>query len=83
MCLILVFKAVQMYRSSSQQIATNSMRGPRAKPTGGPTGADILGGRDLQAGGTWLGVHRGGFAAVTNYRDADATSAVIDHVAIW
>lgn len=32
---------------------------------------DILGGRDLQAGGTWLAVHRDGrFAAVTNYRDA-------------
>jgi uncharacterized protein with NRDE domain len=35
---------------------------------------DILGGRDLQAGGTWLAVHRSGrFAAVTNYRDAQAT----------
>lgn len=34
---------------------------------------DILAGRDLQAGGTWLGVHRSGrFATVTNYRDADA-----------
>ena len=32
---------------------------------------DILGGRDLQAGGTWLGLHRNGrFATVTNYRDA-------------
>ena len=32
---------------------------------------NILGGRDLQAGGTWLAVHRSGrFAAVTNYRDA-------------
>jgi uncharacterized protein with NRDE domain len=32
---------------------------------------DILGGRDLQAGGTWLGLHRSGrFAAITNYRDA-------------
>ena len=32
---------------------------------------DILAGRDLQAGGTWLGVHRNGrFATVTNYRDA-------------
>ena len=31
---------------------------------------EILPGRDLQAGGTWLGVSRGGrFAAVTNIRD--------------
>ncbi len=30
---------------------------------------DVLGGRDLQARGTWMGVSRGGrFAAVTNYR---------------
>ena len=37
---------------------------------------DILGGRDLEAKGTWMGVSRAGrFAAVTNYRggrDADA-----------
>lgn len=32
---------------------------------------DMLGGRDLRAGGTWLALHRRGrFAAVTNYRDA-------------
>ena len=36
-----------------------------------PDKRDIVGGRDLQAGGTWLAVHRDGrFAAVTNYRDA-------------
>ena len=36
---------------------------------------DILGGRDLQAGGTWLALHRGGrFATVTNFRDAEVAS---------
>jgi uncharacterized protein with NRDE domain len=36
-----------------------------------PDKPDIVGGRDLQAGGTWLAVHRSGrFAAVTNHRDA-------------
>lgn len=31
---------------------------------------ELLAGRDLEAGGTWMGVSRGGrFAALTNYRD--------------
>src|SRR5919197_2894955 len=37
---------------------------------------DILGGRDLEAMGTWMGVSRSGrFAAVTNYRGAREPSA--------
>ncbi len=38
-----------------------------------PDAGDILAGRDLEAGGTWLGVNRAGrFATVTNFRDAHA-----------
>lgn len=38
--------------------------------------SDIVGGRDLEAGGTWLALHRNGrFATVTNYRDAEPVSA--------
>jgi uncharacterized protein with NRDE domain len=36
----------------------------------------IVGGRDLQAGGSWLALHRSGrFATVTNFRDAEPLSA--------
>lgn len=38
-----------------------------------PDKPDVLGGRDLQAGGTWLALARNGrFATVTNFRDAEA-----------
>ncbi len=50
-------------------------------PAGWWDGApDLLAGRDLEAGGTWMGITRSGrFAAITNYRDparhrADARS---------
>lgn len=37
---------------------------------------DVLGGRDLEAGGTWLAIAKHGrFATVTNYRDKVATEA--------
>jgi len=44
---------------------------PTERPDFWKDAPHILGGRDLQAGGTWLGVTRGGrFAAVTNFRES-------------
>lgn len=41
-----------------------------------PDRPNIVGGRDLQAGGTWLALHRNGrFATVTNFRDAEPPRA--------
>jgi len=41
-----------------------------------PDKPDIVGGRDLQAAGTWLALSRSGrFATVTNYRDAELPKA--------
>jgi uncharacterized protein with NRDE domain len=41
-----------------------------------PDQPDIVAGRDLQAGGTWLGLHRAGrFATITNFRDANSAHA--------
>ena len=77
MCLLLV--AVDVDSDCSLIVAGNRDEF-HARPTQNAAwwadAPDILGGRDLQAGGTWLAIHRSGrFATVTNYRDADAPSA--------
>jgi len=49
---------------------------PTQKANWWPDEPDIVGGRDLQAGGTWLALRRNGrFATVTNYRDAEPVSS--------
>ncbi|MEP6547651.1 MAG: NRDE family protein [Gammaproteobacteria bacterium] len=61
---------------------------PAARAAWWPDHPQLLAGRDLQAGGTWLGMTRTGrFAALTNYRDqelgrADAPSrgALVAHM---
>jgi len=42
-----------------------------------PESSDVFGGRDLEAGGTWLGITRSGrFAAVTNVREPGAAKGL-------
>ena len=48
-----------------------------------PDARDVFAGRDLEAGGTWLGVHRAGrFAAVTNVRGADSARGALSRGAL-
>lgn len=71
MCLILL--AVQPDARHQLVVAANrdeQYARPSAAAAWWPDHDDILGGRDLEAGGTWLGVTRSGrFAAVTNFRE--------------
>jgi uncharacterized protein with NRDE domain len=71
MCLIAI--AWQVRRDLPLLVAANrdEWRERPTKPAHWwPERPELLAGRDLQAGGTWMGVTRGGrFAAVTNFRD--------------
>ena len=73
MCLILL--AWQADASLPLVVAANRdefHRRPTRSLHWWPDHPDVLAGRDLEAGGTWLGVTRSGrFAALTNFRDAD------------
>lgn len=75
MCLILVaFRTVDDFPLLIAGNRDEFHARPAQKADWWPDDGDLLGGRDLQAGGTWLAGHRSGkFAAVTNYRDAEAS----------
>ena len=77
MCLILI--AFQPESKLSLVVAGNRDEfhsRPTQKADWWADDTNVLGGRDLQAGGTWLAVSRSGrFAAVTNYRDAAASKS--------
>jgi uncharacterized protein with NRDE domain len=72
MCLVVVAFKVQ----PEQPLIVAANRDEfHARPTQNagwwPDQPDIVAGRDLQAGGSWLGLHRAGrFATITNFRDA-------------
>jgi uncharacterized protein with NRDE domain len=77
MCLILV--AWKVHPDVPLAVAANRDEfhaRPAARAAFWEDRPDILAGRDLQAGGTWMGVSRGGrFAAVTNCRGATEPGA--------
>lgn len=74
MCLILfAWKAHPRYRLVLAANRDEFHARPTAPAQWWEDDAEILAGRDLQAGGTWLGVSRSGrWAALTNYREPDA-----------
>ena len=73
MCLVLV--VWRMHAQYPCLVAANRDEfhaRPTARAGWWPDHPEILAGRDLEAGGTWLGVTRTGrFAALTNYRDPE------------
>ena len=73
MCLVLVVWRVHpQYPCVVAANRDESHARPTARAGWWPDHPQILAGRDLKAGGTWLGVTRTGrFAALTNYRDPE------------
>ena len=70
MCLILVAWRAQADYPLVLAANRDEFHARQAAPAGWWPQPDILAGRDLTAGGSWLGVARDGrFAALTNYRD--------------
>lgn len=77
MCLILVaWRAHPRYPCVVAANRDEFFGRPTAEADWWPGDSTILAGRDLQAGGTWLGVsRRGRFAALTNFRDPARVNA--------
>ncbi|GAC1677218.1 MAG: NRDE family protein [Steroidobacteraceae bacterium] len=73
MCLVLVvWRAHPLHRCLVAANRDEFHARPTARAVWWPDRPQILAGRDLQAGGTWLGLTRTGrFAALTNYRDPE------------
>src|SRR3979411_277233 len=72
MCLVLVVWRVHPHYCCLVAANRDEFHARPTAPAGWwPDHPQILAGRDLEAGGTWLGLTRTGrFAALTNYRDA-------------
>ena len=77
MCLLLM--ALDTHPTYSLIVAANRdefFERPTAPAEFWPGAPSVLGGRDLKAGGSWLGIDRQGrFAAVTNYRQGEREAA--------
>jgi uncharacterized protein with NRDE domain len=77
MCLVLlVWRVHPLYPCLLAANRDESHARPTAQAEWWPDRPRILAGRDLKAGGTWLGLTRTGrFAALTNYRDPERRRA--------